>query len=603
MERLSGLDSAFLSFETSSMHLHVAMVAVLDTATMPEPYSFERLKRFIAGRLDHMPTAHRRAVQVPFRLNHPIWVEDPDYDIDHHVRRHSLPPPGGAAELSELVGTIVGTPLDRGRPLWEIHVIEGLAAGAAPGATDGSVALIGKIHHSAVDGVSGAELFVHLFDLTPDAPERPPAPRVEPERIPSDAELVGFALWSQYKRSLTLPALMGYTAQRVGRLLQRHRDSEATVGALPLTAPRTPWSAAITPHRSIAFARVSLGDVKAVKNHFGVKVNDVMLAVVSGAVRRYLLDRHALPRAPLVAMCPVSVRTEEGGGRYDNQVSPMFVHLRTDVADPAEALRAIARSTTGAKEDHKAVGARLLQDWAEHAAPSTFALATRVYSRLNLADRHTPVYNLVVSNVPGPDFPLYMAGAALQAAFPIGPISEGAGLNVTVLSINDNVDVGFVACRELTPDLAVMASHIDDAMAGLLEAAGLTSVRARSDTVADAAPSNGVAGPVPSGNGSGPAPPSAEQARPVTDEAPSVTDEGPPADEGPPVTDEAAPVTDGRPPPADEGPAKAAAGKRKTRSGTKSTKKGGSAKAPAGKRAAGSKAPAERARAPRGASA
>lgn len=470
MERLSGLDSAFLSMETPAMHLHVAIAAVIDPTTMAAPYSFDQLKAFVTRRLLGDAAFRRRVVEVPFGLNHPIWVEDPHLDLDYHIRRHVLPSPGGPRELTDLTGAIVGVPLDRSRPLWEIHVVEGLH--------DGNVALIGKIHHAAVDGVSGAELFVHLFDLTPDPADGPvpggdtgEAKPVAAERIPSDVELVGHALLSQARRTVSLPALLGRTVRTATQLVNRHRDPATVVGAVPLRAPRTPWSAAITPHRSVAFARVRLSDIKRIRAAFGVKVNDVVLAVVSGAARRYLADRDALPREPLVGMCPVSVRAEDEKGRPDNRVSAMFVHLRTDVDDVSDRLRAIARTTRGAKEDHNAIGARFLQNWAEHAAPSTFALATRLYSRLNIADRHPPIYNVVVSNVPGPDFPLYLDGARLVATYPMGPIMEGAGLNVTVLSYMDNVDFGFLAGAELVPDVWDLADHVDDAMADLLAAA------------------------------------------------------------------------------------------------------------------------------------
>jgi diacylglycerol O-acyltransferase len=483
MERLSGLDSAFLSMETPTMHFHVAIAAVIDPATMRHPYEFGALKAFIGRRLMDDAALRRRIVEVPFRLNHPLWVEDPHLDLDRHVQRHVLPAPGGPRELTELVGAIVGVPLDRTRPLWEVHVVEGLH--------DGNIALIGKIHHAAVDGVSGAELFVHLFDLTPDPPETasedgsdaaealagagvaagvPKLPATA-ERIPSDIEMVGHALLSQLRRTVSLPALIGRTVRTASQLVSRHRDPDAVVGAVPLTAPRTPWSAAISPHRSVAFARVRLSDVKQVRAAFGVKVNDVVLALVSAAVRRYLVARGSLPAEPLVGMCPISVRTDDEWGRPDNRVSGMFVHLRTDLDDPAERLRAIARATRGAKEDHHAVGAKFLQNWAEHAAPSTFALASRLYSRLNIADRHPPIYNLVVSNVPGPDFPLYLDGARLVATYPMGPISEGAGLNVTVLSYTDNVDFGFLAGAELVPDVWDLAGYVEAAMAELLGAA------------------------------------------------------------------------------------------------------------------------------------
>jgi diacylglycerol O-acyltransferase len=509
MERLSGLDSAFLSFETPAMHLHVAIAAVIDPSTMPEPYSFDQLKAFVSERLMADAAFRRRVVDVPFRLNHPIWVEDPHLDLDYHIRRHVIPAPGGPRELTDLVGSIVGVPLDRSRPLWEIHVIEGLY--------DGNVALLGKIHHAAVDGVSGAELFVHLFDLTP-TPEPRPAAGGEPpapERIPSDAELVGHALLSQARRTLSLPGLVGRTMRTAGHLVSRHRDPEAVVGALPLRAPRTPWSAAISPHRTVAFARVRLSDVRRVKDAFGVKVNDVVLALTSAALRRYLADHGTLPAEPLVGMCPVSVRTDDERGRPDNRVSGMFVHLRTDMDDPAARLRAIARTTRGAKEDHNAVGARLLQNWAEHAAPATFALATRLYSRLDIADRHPPIYNLVVSNVPGPDFPLYLDGAELVATYPMGPVMEGAGLNVTVLSYRDNVDFGFLAAAELVPDVWDLADHIEEAMAEVLAAAAAETARPadREEPEPETARANGAAREAKGANGAKSARPKAKAAK------------------------------------------------------------------------------------------
>jgi diacylglycerol O-acyltransferase / wax synthase len=465
MERLSGLDSAFLSLETPSMHLHVASLSVVDTTTMRVPYDFDWLKDFMWRRLTHLETSRRRIVPVPFHLNHPIWVEDPNFDVEYHIRRHALPSPGGEAELAALAAEIIGTPLDRTRPLWEIHVIEGLAE-------EGCIGLVGKIHHCAVDGVSGAELFVHLFDLTADGDDIEPAEPIEPERIPSEIEMVTHAVWSQARRTLSLPGLLGRTARTASQLVQRHRNPDAVVGAVPLKAPRTLWNAAITPHRSVAFASVGLPDIKEIKNAFGVKVNDVVLAVVAVAARRYLEEHDAVPESPLVAMVPVSVRTEDERGRFDNRVSSMFVHLRTDIAEADDMLRAIAEATKGAKEDHNALGAKLLQNWAEHAAPATFALATRLYTRLDLVDRLPPIYNLIVSNVPGPPFDLYLAGARLAHAYPLGPISEGAGLNVTVLSHGDVVDFGFVACAELVPDLAVLAAHVDDAMSELRSRVG-----------------------------------------------------------------------------------------------------------------------------------
>ena len=444
------------------MHMHVAMTAIFDPSTMPGGYSFEAIKEFIASRLHLVPPFRRRVVEVPFRLSHPIWVEDPNFDLEYHIRRVGAPAPGGHRELAELAGQITSTPLDRSRPLWELYVVEGLA--------DGNIGVITKMHHCAVDGVSGAELMVNLFDLEPGGRELdPPEPR-EPEPVPSDFELVSHALASRIRRQAGLLPLVGTTLRTVGTLVSRHRDPDAIVGAVPLTAPHTPWNRSITPHRRMSFTRVSLDDVKKIKNAAGCTVNDVVLALMGGTLRRYLEDHGGVPPEPLIAVCPVSVRSDTETGQMNNKVSAMFTSLATDVDDPLERILAISRVTKGAKEDHNVIGASLLQDWAEHAAPTTFALAARLYSSLHLSDRHRPIHNVVISNVPGPPFPLYYAGAQLEYTLPMGPVMEGAGLNITVLSYMDSVDIGFMACRELVPDVWDLTDHVQSAMAELLSA-------------------------------------------------------------------------------------------------------------------------------------
>jgi diacylglycerol O-acyltransferase len=462
MERLSGLDASFLTFETPSVHMHVAQTAVFDPATVPGGYDFSKVKEHIASRLHLVPPFRRRVLEVPFNLHHPIWVEDPDFDIDHHVRRVGVPAPGTLRDLSELAGRIASRPLDRSRPLWETYVCEGME--------NGWIGVITKMHHSAIDGVSGAELMANLFDLTPEGPGELPPDEREPEHVPSDAELVGYAIGSRLRRSVKLIPLLGQTVSTAANLVQRHRDPDTVVGAVPLTAPRTPWNAAVTPHRKVSFAKVELADVKRVKDHFGVTVNDVVLALMGGTLRRYLQSLDALPDEPLVAVCPISVRAEEEKGQSNNRVSAMFTTLATQFDDPVERLQQIHETTRGAKEDHNAVGASFLTEWAEYAAPRTFALASRLYSQLNLADLHRPIHNVVISNVPGPPVPLYFAGAELIAAYPMGPIMEGAGLNITVMSYRDRVDLGFMVCRELVPDVWDMAAHVDEAMAELLAA-------------------------------------------------------------------------------------------------------------------------------------
>ncbi|HYF45392.1 MAG TPA: wax ester/triacylglycerol synthase domain-containing protein, partial [Acidimicrobiales bacterium] len=253
MERLSGLDATFLYLETPTLHMHVALTAVLDPATMPEPYSFEGIKEFLASRIHLVPPFRRRLVEVPFKLNHPVWVDDPDFDLDHHVRRIGAPSPGGRRELGAVTGQIASTQLDRRRPLWELWVVEGLE--------HGQVALVAKVHHSAVDGTTGAELMANLFDLEPAAAPPPPAEERGRERVPTDAELVAHATASRLRRPLRILPLAGKTVGSVVDLVRARLDPDRPSGGTPLTAPATPFNASISSRRNVAFSCLRLSDV------------------------------------------------------------------------------------------------------------------------------------------------------------------------------------------------------------------------------------------------------------------------------------------------------------------------------------------------------
>jgi diacylglycerol O-acyltransferase len=465
MDRLSGLDASFLYFETPNVHMHVTMVAVLDPSGAPGGYSFPAIVELIASRLHLLPPFRRRIVRAPLDLHHPVWVEDPDFDIHRHVRRVSCPAPGGPHELAAICGSFNATPLDRSRPLWEVCVIEGLAGGR--------FAFMTKVHHCAVDGVSGSELMVHLFGVERGEREAPvvaPAPRPPPERVPSGLEMVKMAFASRMRQPRAMVPLARRTASAVAEIVRRRRDPATERGATPLTAPRTRFNGAIGAERSVAFARVALKDAKAIRRAFGVTLNDVVLAVCAGALRSFLSELGELPGTPLIAVCPISVRSA-GDSSSSNHLSAMFTSLATDVAGPVDRLRAIQSVTRGAKEEHHAIGADLLQNWAEFAAPTTFSLAARFYTKMKLADRHRPIHNLVISNVPGPQFPLYLAGSELVAAYPLGPVFEGAGLNVTVLSYMGWIDFGFNAATSAVPDLWELADAIAPALAELAEAA------------------------------------------------------------------------------------------------------------------------------------
>jgi len=462
MERLTGLDSAFLALETSSAHMHVMATMVLDPSTAPDGFGVETIKALVAERLPLLPPFRRRLVPVPFGLHNPLWVEDPNFDLDYHVRRAALPRPGGPRELAAFTAEIAGRQLDRSHPLWEMWVVEGLESG--------HVALVMKLHHAAIDGALGVELMSHLFDLEPKPVARPDPTIVDRETIPSDLEMVLGAFTSFARRPLLFARAARNAVRSAVRVAQRLRNDPVEAG-VPLTAPATSLTGVITPHRRVAFASVALADVKTVKETFGTTVNDVILATTSGALRRYLDQRGELPSRPLVAAIPASVRTEDERGVMGNRVSTMFANLAVHVEDPVERLRRAHAVMSGAKAVHEDIGGQTLSQWAAVAAPALFTRGMRIYERL-LQGRHPPIMNLVLSNVPGPTFPLYYAGARLVSMFPMGPVMSGTGLNITVISYLDTVEVGIMACREVVPDVWQIAEGFADSLSELVKAAG-----------------------------------------------------------------------------------------------------------------------------------
>ncbi len=462
MQRLSGLDASFLYLETAKQPLHVCSILELDTSTMPGGYTFDRLRDALGLRIKAMPEFREKLADSRFNPDHPVWVEDRDFDVDHHLHRIGLPSPGGRNELAEICGHIASLSLDRSRPLWEMWVIENVAETDAH--EGGRIAVMTKVHHAGVDGVTGANLMSQLCSTEPDAAEPDP---VDGPGDASDLEIAVSGAVRFAMRPLKLANVLPMTVSTVIDTAKRIRSG--TTMAPPFTAPQTAFNANVTGHRNIAFAQLDLEDIKKVKQHFGVKVNDVVMALVSGVLRKFLLDRGELPESSLVAMVPVSVHDKsDRPGR--NQVSGMFSRLETNIEDPTERLKAIAEANSVAKQHSSAIGATLLQDWTQFAAPAVFGVAMRVYASSRLSGAR-PVHNLVLSNVPGPQMPLYLLGCEVEAMYPLGPIFHGSGLNITVMSLNGTLDVGIVSCPELLPDLWDMADDFQAALDELLGAA------------------------------------------------------------------------------------------------------------------------------------
>jgi diacylglycerol O-acyltransferase len=466
VEQVSGLDAVFLYCETPAMHLHVCGLLLLDPSNLPAGYSYERIRATALERLPQIAAVRRKLANVPFDLGRPFWIDDPDLDIDSHLHRVVLEAPADERALANVVGEIASSPLPRDRPLWEVWVIEGLA--------DGRVAILVKMHHSTIDGVSGANIMGRLLDLEPTPPRRCESPHEwRAKTTPSPLELLSQSMISRLSEPLDLARLVPVTAWRLATTAWRfrRRETDAPSAAIPFTAPRTSFNTTITARRSVAFTDVSLSDIKMVKNSFGVTVNDVVTAVVGGALRHYLEDLGELPDRPLIAAEPISVHDRTTKREGATKLSVMFSTLATDEKDPVERVRIIAAANSRAKEINNMVGADTFVRWAEHFWLNAIGLGARVYSTLNLADHHPVIHNLILSNVPGPPNTLYFAGARLVGFYPLGPITDGAGLNVTVLSEGGRVGFGIVTCPQLIPRVWDLAESIREAVRELVEAA------------------------------------------------------------------------------------------------------------------------------------
>lgn len=469
MRKLTSHDAAFIYGETPAWHMHVAALGIADPAQAPIPLQrdvLDHVHDLVIERLPEMPQFRWQLVETPLGVDHPHWVEAADLDPAQHIHRITLPTPGTDAQLDALVGELVSRKLDRSRPLWEIYLIDGLA--------DERVAMLTKVHHALIDGISGAGLLEVLLDLTPEP--RPPAQAVrEPVGTDSPPGLTRFAR-GLTSRAVSAPARLAAFASQTTRQgvdavsgLVRGGSRKA-LPAIPFQAPRTILNGRFTPRRQLSRARVDLDRVRAVTSHYGVKVNDVVLAMVSGGVREYLREAGELPRQPLVVQCPVNLRTDSNRDEVGSRVGSLFVSLATHLDDPVERLRAITESTGSAKEFHHMVARHQRVGVTELFVPGFIGLAARLYTAMHL-DRSIPPVNLVVSNVPGPPFPVYVAGAPLVAMYPMGPLLLGMGLNVTAFSYNGSIDIGVFTCPDLVREPDKIAHHLMNALEELEAAA------------------------------------------------------------------------------------------------------------------------------------
>ena len=446
--------------------MHTLKIAVMDPATVPGGYSFQLVHDVLASRIHLLPPFTRRIVPVPYGLYHPVWVEDPDFDLTDHLYRIVLPSPGGPRQLGQAISDVAARPLDRAKPLWEIHVVEGLERGR--------IAFIAKVHHALADGVSSAEMLMAVMGddgvpdgkwLTGDQPVRP-----APQPLPSRRSLITGALIDLARLLTTLPGQLRRTANGLREMRRRTSASEASPPRV-FSGPRTSFNRALSADRIFAFTSLELDEAKRVKKLTETTLNDVVMAVCAGALRRYLAERGEPIDRPLVAGVPVSTRTAEQRGTYGNRVSNMFTTVPADLADPLARLRSISAVNRAAKAQADALGSDSFEALNEYTPPPLTTLYARIMSRLRIADRTRSPINLVISNVPGPTAPLSIAGARLEAIYSVGPILEGIGLNITMWSYLGQMNFGLLSCQSLLPDLWRLADLLHDSMAELVKAA------------------------------------------------------------------------------------------------------------------------------------
>jgi WS/DGAT/MGAT family acyltransferase len=458
------MDAAFLYGETPSWHMHISALMIVDPSTSVGPFDFERVRQHTIERIPLVPQFRLKLIDVPFGLDRPGWVEEPDFDPDYHIRRIAVPAPGGQRELGELVGRLASYKLDRRKPLWEMWIIEGLERGR--------VGVLYKIHHAMIDGVSGMGLAEVSFDLEADPGERDLTPvPFDHHHVPSWPERLAFGLVNFATRVPYRTARFAWqSARQALTLADFARRRRPMMG--PFSAPRTSLNGEFTPHRRFAWVSVPLPRVKEVKRAYDVKLNDVVLALCAGALRRYLQKIDDLPEQPLIAQVPVSLRADLDQ-EMGSKVGSMFTSLATDVAEPGDRLIAIKTATSEAKEIGEALSADKIMSLTETTPPALVGLAARAYTAMGLESRMPPPINVVISNIPGPPFPLYLAGAQLEGMYPMGPLLLGTGLNITVISYRDSIDFGFMCCPEMVPDPSAIAEGIPIALEELEASVGL----------------------------------------------------------------------------------------------------------------------------------
>jgi len=467
MRQLTGMDASFLYLETPNAPMHISGLSIYDQSTAPGgKVRFKEIIENTNDRIVGLPVMTQKLVTVPLGLDHPYWVSDGTFDPEFHIRHIALPAPGDWRQLCILISRLHSRPLDRGRPLWEMYVIEGLDN--VEGMSKGCFAVFSKTHHAAIDGTSGMEMTAAIHDLSPDYKRTSAAPTVRVDNDPSSLELILRSQLNNIRKPFhflsvarnTVPGLAKAAAGVSRGKLSRVKN-----------IPRTRFNGKVSPHRVFDAISVPLDDVKKIKNAIpGATVNDAAITIVGGALRKYLKKHGELPEQSLAAMAPVNVRSDKDkvGG---NIVATMTVQVRSDIEDPMERLAAVHDGTANAKELTNAIGANAMTDYTQFIPSMLTAQAARLSSRWGLMNRMTPQFNCVITNVPGPPIPLYNTGAKMVANFGTGPVLDGLGLFHVIGSYCGQFVVSATSCRAMMPDPAFYCECLTESFEELREAA------------------------------------------------------------------------------------------------------------------------------------
>lgn len=481
LQPVSGMDAAFLYTETPTSPMNIGSVVIIEGSL-----DFETFKATVHSRIHQFEKLRQRLVYVPLKIDYPYWVDDPNFDIDLHIDHIALPKPGGWKQLRKTASHIFSEPLDQSRPLWSITFVEGLEE--IPQVPKGSVALITKMHHVAVDGVGGAGLLSLFLDFTPDKREIPAPRPYNPKPLPNELALVANSALSFAKDPLKFPKLVTTALKATLKAGFLTRIQKTELPTVPFTAPNTPLNGIISARRKWNSAILSLDRILNLKNIMGTTMNDVMLAICSGALRRYLDEKGKLPIKSLVAMVPISTRPKDGSGEsIDNQLSAMLVQIATNIDSPIERLEAIQENTNRGKTYQGAIGANSLAQMAEVIPFGIANQAARLYSKFQVSEMLNPVFNVAITNVPGPKIPLFINGHRLVTIMGSAPIIDGMGLIITILSYDGHVTVSPFSDANSMPDLDTFTRYIWES-ANELEAAILEHQKKKEKKKAPAKP-------------------------------------------------------------------------------------------------------------------